>query len=201
MIFKKGDSQLVTNYRPISLTNCDYKILAYILVGRLEDFLPSIIHSNQTAYMKNWFIRTNIWSVQDVISDSVNTGVVVLFLDFCKAFDTVNHTFLLLLLTHMGFPPEFVLWITIFYNNSLSIVYHRNWLIESFQMRWGVHQGCPLSYYLFNLVGQVLIFSLRDSGFFEWWHFVNNPCSLYADDTAIFLSDISQLAAILAHIE
>ena len=88
--------------------------------------------------MKNWFIGTNIRSVQDVISDSVNTGVVVLFLDFHKAFDMVNHTFLLLLLAHMGFPPEFVLWITIFYNNTLSVVHHRNWFTKSFQMRWGV---------------------------------------------------------------
>ncbi len=53
LIIKKGDTQQVANYRPISLTNCNYKILAYILVGRLEEFLPSLIHSNQTAYMNN----------------------------------------------------------------------------------------------------------------------------------------------------
>ncbi len=46
LIFKKGNEMLVGNYHPISLTNCDYKILAYILVGRLEDFLPSLIHLN-----------------------------------------------------------------------------------------------------------------------------------------------------------
>ena len=201
LIFKKGDPQQVTNYRPISLTYCDYKILAYILVGRLEAFLPFIIHSNQTVYMKNHFIGTNIRSVQDVISESMVSGVVVLFLDFCKAFDMVNHAFLLLLLAHMGFPPEFVLWISIFYNKSVSVVCHRNWLTKSFPLKRGVCQGCPLSCYLFNIVGQVLIFSLHDCGFFEWWHFANDPCSLYANNTAIFLSDLSQLAAVLAHIE
>ena len=60
LIFKKGDTRETSNYCPISLTNCDYKILAYILTGRLEEFLPHVIHPNQTAYMKNRFIGTNI---------------------------------------------------------------------------------------------------------------------------------------------
>ncbi len=93
--------------------------------------------------------------------------MVVLFLDFRKAFDTINYTFLLLLLTHMGFPPEFVLWISIFYSNCSSVVHHKNWLTKSFPLNRGICQGCPLSCYLFNLVGQVLIYLLRDSGFFE----------------------------------
>ncbi len=56
LIFKKGDMALVGNYRPISLTNCDYKILAYILVSQLEISLALLIHPNQTAYMKECFI-------------------------------------------------------------------------------------------------------------------------------------------------
>ncbi len=43
LIFKKGDNRLLGNYRPISLTNADYKILAYILLQRLEDHLPFLI--------------------------------------------------------------------------------------------------------------------------------------------------------------
>ncbi len=50
-------------------------------------------------------------------------------------------------------------------------------------------------------MGQVLIYSLRDSGYFEWWTFPGDPCLLYADDMAIFLPDLSQLADVLRHIE
>ncbi len=200
LIFKKGDTTLVGNYRPILLMNCDYKILVYILVLRLESTLPLLIHPNQTAYMKGHFIGTNIQSVQNFISDSAAKNSAVLFLDFHKAFDSVNHLFMFTLLTIIGLPPEFVLWATILYSNSSSMVRHQNWLTTPFDMSRGVYQGCPLSCHLFNLVGQVLIYSLRDHGYFEWWTFLGDPCSLYADDTTIFLHNLSQLAKVIQHI-
>ncbi len=194
---------MVTNYRPISLMNCDYKLLAYILVGRMEECLPMIIHPSETAYMKGHFIGTNIKFVQDTIMDTVNNNkeTVVLFLDFKKAFDSVNHLFMLMLLHHMGFLPLFVAWIMTLYKQVSSCVRHKNWLMESFYLGRGVCQGCPLSCHLFNLVGQVLMYSLKDSGYFEWWVFVGDPCSLYADDTAIFLRDLSMLPAVINHIQ
>ncbi len=160
LIFKKGDDRLVPNYHPISLMNCDYKILAYILVTQMEESLPLVIHPNQTAYMKNRFIGTNICSVQDIITQSVEDNTIVLFLDFRKAFDTVNHLFLTTLLIYMGFLADFVTWITIMYVGATSLVRHKNWLTESFPLLQGVRQGCPLSCHLFNLVGPVLIYLL-----------------------------------------
>ncbi len=134
------------------------------------------------------------------MSDSVSSSMIVLFLDFCKAFDSVNHLFMFTLLAHMGFPPELISWIALLYTHAFLVVKHINWLTKPFNLLCGVHQGCPLLCHLFNLVGQVLIFSLRDSGYFEWWHFMNDPCSLYADDTAIFLSNLTQLQPVLDHI-
>ncbi len=86
LLYKKGDAAQVTNYWPILLTNCDYKILAYMLVGWIENLLPNVIHSKQTAYMKGWFIGTNVRYVQDVITESVNSGrnTIVHFWTFVK---------------------------------------------------------------------------------------------------------------------
>ena len=60
LLFKKGLHILPTNYRPISLTNLDYKILAYILTGRIKDSLLEIIYPSQMAYMPGQFLGTNI---------------------------------------------------------------------------------------------------------------------------------------------
>ncbi len=81
------------NYRPISLTNADYKILAYILTAQLTSHLTDVIAVNQTAYMKGHFIGMNICSVQDTLDHIVKKSwtSLVLFLDFKKAFDSVSH--------------------------------------------------------------------------------------------------------------
>ncbi len=66
-------------------------------------------------------------------------------------------------------------------------------------MERGVHQGCLISCHLFNLVGQVLVYSLRSQGFFVWWG-KHNPASLYADDGTLIVQNKSQLAAVISHI-
>ncbi len=87
----------------------------------------------------------------------------------------------------MGFPPD--------------VVHHKNWLTPAINLSWGVQQGCPLSYHLFNMVGQVLIYALHKAGFFDWWTFSSKPCSLYADDTSLFTSCVEQLGPMIHHIQ
>ena len=87
------------------------------------------------------------------------------------------------------------------YSNAYSVVHHKNWMTQHILLGRGVHQGCPLLYHLFNLVGQVLIYLLWKVGFFTWWNYSADPCSLYVDDTAIFLLDLSQLYQMIPHIQ
>ncbi len=160
--------------------------------------LPKITHCTD-------FLGAKI-TVEEVLNaikslHSASSGMIVLFLDFKKAFDSVNYLFLFSLMLHIGFSPDYVAWVTLLYNQALSVVRHCNWLSRPFALRRGVRQGCPLSCHLFNLVRQVLIYYLRDCGYFEWWQFLDDLCSLYADDTAIFLKDLSKLVMVLKQIE
>ena len=93
---QKGSKLHVRNYRLISLTNTNYKILAYVLMTRLTTHLPDLISPQQTAYMKGRFIGTNIRSIQDMMDYTVkeDKDIAILFLDFKKAFDSVSHLFL-----------------------------------------------------------------------------------------------------------
>ncbi len=86
----------------------------------------------------------------------------------------------------MQFPPVYVTWLFVLYNQAISVVHHKNWLSNTLTLLQGVRQGCPLSCHLFNFIGQVLIYSLYDYGYFKWWMFCGDPCSLYADDIALF---------------
>ncbi len=128
LLFKKGEHTKVGNYRLISLTTCDYKILAYILTARLSNHFPDIIQPSQTAYIESRFIGTNIRGVQDMIdfNSENNTDGLVLFLDFKKAFDSVSHAFLFTLLCVMQVPECFIQWIQIMYHNTLSCMKHNN---------------------------------------------------------------------------
>ncbi len=111
--------------------------------------------------MESQFIGTNIRVVQDMIDYNFEnkTSGVVLFLDFCKAFDSVSHTFLFTLLWKIKVPQYFIKWASLMYQDAFSCVKYNNWLMPLFPLRHGVKQGCLLSCHLFNLVGQVLVYS------------------------------------------
>ncbi len=79
LIFKKGTHYLASNYHLISITNVDYKILAYVLVGKLQAYSDLLIHQSQTAYLPGHFMGTNICKVQDIITDIHMPSLIKLF--------------------------------------------------------------------------------------------------------------------------
>ena len=92
LLFKKGDSQCLNNWRPITLLNCDYKIIAFILASRLQKVIASIVSETQTGYIKGRLSFTNVRLVKDVFQYFTNqneTGAVMLA-DFTKAFDVLD---------------------------------------------------------------------------------------------------------------
>ena len=58
LIFKKGNPEELRNYRPISLTNVDYRILAFTLAQRLQNVIGTVVSCNQTGYIKGRSIGT-----------------------------------------------------------------------------------------------------------------------------------------------
>ena len=87
LIFKKNDRSDIKNYRPISLANTDYKILAFVLANRLQNVLSKLISHDQTGYVKGRFIGFNIRKTLDVINyleKHIKCGLLLL-LDFEKA--------------------------------------------------------------------------------------------------------------------
>lgn len=82
---------LLKNWRPITLLNCDYKIAAKS-ISRIRKALSKIINSDQTGFEKNRFIGENIRIIDSIINytDSEQTPGLLLFIDFEKTFDSIE---------------------------------------------------------------------------------------------------------------
>ena len=125
MIYKKGDHRNLENWRPISLLNCDYKIMAAILAARLQSVIDQIINPVQTGYIKHRVSAFNIRLTIDFIEYMKRkclTGALMLA-DFTKAFDVIDTAFISSSLEKKkNFGQSFQTWVKILYADIRSSV-------------------------------------------------------------------------------
>ena len=74
LIHKKGDKTSLKKYRPISLTNIDYKIIAFVFAKRLQNILDRLISKSQSAYIKGRFIGENARLILDIFEYCENSN-------------------------------------------------------------------------------------------------------------------------------
>jgi len=138
--------------------NCDYKIAAKSIANRIKRTLPSVIDSDQTGFQKNRFIGENITLLNSILSytDIEKIPGLLLFIDFEKAFDTLEWSFIEKTLKYYNFGDSLVLWIKLFYTDISSSIQNNGLSSDFFNLGRGVPQGCPLSPYLFILCAEIL---------------------------------------------
>ena len=160
---KDKDLTNVKNWRPISLLNTDYKIIAHILATRLQTVLPTVISKDQSGYLKNRNIGINIRSIFDTIEtiESQNLSALLAFLDFEKAFDKINWTFLQNTLKQFGFGNILIEWVKILSTDIESCVINNGTTSKYFKIKSGVRQGCPLSALLFLVAVETVAIAIR----------------------------------------
>ena len=198
LIPKKGkDLTHIKNWRPISLLNTDYKILAHVLSNRLQSVLPNIISIDQSGYIKNRSISTNIRSIFDVIDhvENNNLSSLLVFIDFEKAFDKLNWTFIQKALKQFGFGPILREWVQILYTDIESCIINNGVTTKYFKIKSGIRQGCPLSALLFVIAVELLTISIKNNNLIKGFKLGNKTFKItqLADDTTLFLNDIPSL--------
>ena len=165
LLYKKGNKNFLDNWRPISLLNIDYKMAARVLTERLKKIIHCIVSHDQSGFMKDRSAAECIRIIQDTIDycQYSNEPGVVMFLDFMKGFDTVDHNFLFNVLRKFGFKDSFIRWIITFYNDANGRVVNYGWISESFLIEQCVRQGCPSSALLFIIVADVLASKIKQN--------------------------------------
>ena len=153
------------SYRPITVTNCDYKILSKLLAMRLQGVLKSIIHENQAGFIKGRSISSQIRLIDDIIkyaNDEKIEGLIV-SLDFFKAFDSLSKNLIIFALDCFNFGDAFKQYISTLIGNSESAIKNGGWISGWFKTEKGVRQGCCASPLLFILTLELLAIKLREN--------------------------------------
>ena len=193
-------TSVLDNLRPISLLNTDYKILTKIIAKRLEKVLPKIINPDQTGYIKNRYIGENVRLISDIMmyTEENNIPGIALFIDFRKAFDTIEWDFIKNCLKLFNFGPDIQNWIKILYNNVSSCVLNNGFASEFFHLERGVRQSCPLSGLLFVIGIELLAKAIKNDTAIRGIKVGEKEIkvSLYADDTTVFVCDLDSVTVV-----
>ena len=207
-LIPKGDENLteLKNWRPISLLNIDYKILSKVLARRMEKVLPKLVHSDQTGFVNGRYIGQNIRLLNDIMeyTDIKKLPGIFLFVDFEKAFDTIEWSFISNTLEVFKFGCNFQKWFSVIYNNIQSAVMNGGRLTDYFEITRGVRQGCPLSPSLFILTVELLALKIRQSPNCRGIRLPNAKevrISQFADDTTIITNNTDSLRSHLQTME
>ena len=207
LIFKKGATDDIKNYRPISLTNVDYRIIAFTLSERVQKVIDNIVCSDQSAYIRGRYMGTNIRVINDIINhyDMTKQNGFLFMLDFQKAFDSIEWSFLYKTLNYFNFGPDFINWIKTLYNSPEAIIKNNGYLSDSFAISRGVRQGCPVSALLFVLCVEILAIHIRSNKSIKGFNFGFSDKTIkiiqYADDMVLFLNDKNELCSAINILE
>ena len=186
------DITSLENWRPISLLNVVCKIATKVIANRVKSAISTLIHNSHTCFIKGRYIGENIrllFEITDNGEDEVKPGL-IFFSDFEKAFDSVDHTFIISCLKHFNFGEDFIRWVKRFYHDARSCVSNNGSMSKFFPIWRGVRQRCPLSTYLFIIRIELLLHKTSTTEDIKGTFYTNKEFkhSLFAND-ASFIPD------------
>ncbi len=86
------------------------------MINRIKKILDSIINVNQTGFIKGRYIGENVRTLMEIIEESNDNNIpgLIFFADFQKAFDSLDHNFIITCLKKLNFGESLIQWIELF---------------------------------------------------------------------------------------
>ena len=178
---KKGNTEYVTNIRPISLIHLGGKLLEKVVNEKLMKYLEDnkLLSDNQLGFRKGHSTTEAIYYLFEKMNKSINTSEYCLnvFIDFSKAFDSIMHEILISKLSSFGISEATINLFRSYLSNRQQCVILNNHFSDSLPVLYGVPQGSVLGPTLFIMYVND-IFNIL----------FNSSLKLYADDAVLTLS-------------
>jgi retron-type reverse transcriptase len=196
LISKVPTPESINDYRPITLLNCVLKIITKLLADRLQKVVLRIVHKNQYGFLKGRNIQDCLaWAFEFIHQCTAsNQEIMLLKLDFAKAFDTIDHSAMLSIMKQMGFDRKWLKWIQLIFSSGKSAILLNGVPGRQFFCKRGVRQGDPLSPLIFvlaaNLLQSVINKAFREGLLkapFTPDYGMDYPIVQYANDTLIIM--------------
>ena len=151
LLHKKGDQKELGNYRPISLLPIIYKLFTKVITNRIAKELDNQQPREQAGFRKGFSTIDHLHTINQLIEKSCeyNIPLCLAFIDYQKAFDSVEITAVISALEKQGIELTYVNMIKNIYENCTSVIrLHKD--SEPFQLQKGVRQGDTISPKLFT---------------------------------------------------
>ena len=150
LIYKKGDSSDPSNFCPISLMSCLYKLFTFLMAARVSKFAVdnNLMSSEQKSARPSEGCHEHTPTLQSIVADCKrnNKNCFFAWLDLRNALGSISHEATHPTLTHMGFPEPLVDLIKDIYSDATTTVKTSKFdETDPIEVNAGVKQGCPIS--------------------------------------------------------
>nr|CAI5855303.1 unnamed protein product [Callosobruchus analis] len=203
---KKGDREDCCNWRGVTLLCSINKILASVIHQRIYSKVEEQLRNEQAGFRKGKSCIDQIATATIIIEQTLemNSKLMMVFIDFEKAFDSVNHHQLWNILEHFGLPQKIINLIKAMYNQATCQIFHKGYLSNKILLGKGLKQGCVLSPILFNIsLDYILKRTIKPENGIIWSYFSGKKLAdlEYADDICVLSTNIKDMSNMISMLE